>query len=57
MGAIFLGGGAIKIFSAGRGTHPISTVRGILISYLALSEKATINKMLTFEYRVSVYFW
>ena len=27
------------------------------ISYLALSEKATISKMLTFEYRVLVYFW
>ena len=58
MGGIFLGGGGISIFLAGGG-NPHSHSKGDFeISYLALSEKATtVSKMLTFECRVSVYFW
>ena len=58
MGGIFLSGGGISIFLAGGG-NPHSHSKGDFErSYLALSEKATtVSKMLTFECRVSVYFW
>ena len=58
VGAIFLGGGGISIFLAGGGNPHSHSKGNFEISYLAFSEKAiTVSKMLTFEYRVLVYFW